>query len=636
MRDEERAFYNEAANRNVNKKADTDMDEEARYDRHIASGGLDHRNANRGATQLNSNIDLNTPPVDDEVARMMRHIASGGLNHRNANLGTVQTAPNVAPSFPLADEDDEVMRMARHIASGGLDHRNANQGGAQAAPDVPPNVPPVDDDDEAARLERESQRRRSVAGDVNDEADRLERESQRRRAESNRRNNEPDNLVDDPEAAAMGGSDRNRPDNRQPRNPEGPHPPAFFNRECSNIFTRMRDRAREMVLRIYDQSQEMSITGRMMNRISIAYNGFWAGHHERRAVAQKNRLDASNLLINNLDQSIAAMRGTIENLQRQGMPGTASIQLQIRTIEERRNNELRNRDIIQTELESREGRMNNYTNRRDRAVDRLVGVYDERLRLMQNELANLQSQRNLMDIEIARAEMGNRDTLARLRTLEEQKAQIAEALALSGMSTRAVRIDSTIRLFDQMIREGNEQIQANRNMWTERKTRINASIAEMDRRSNPHRDNREQLIRIKEGRPLDLDVETRMRGENPDVMADTEVRNRRNAAEAGATANDGAHRGNATQAESRERLRIDDMVSGWNRYLQAEFGDSMTTGENSAVLDLADFLNRSRLSAGDGWDVEGFRTLLQVYYRTTRNRNGRLNEAIERFFQPGQ
>ena len=232
-----------------------------------------------------------------------------------------------------------------------------------------------------------------------------------------------------------------------------------------------------------------------------------------------------------------------------------------------------------------------------------------------------------MDVSIAVMNTRHAKIVEKMNDLEEKKNNLAEALAMSGMSERKVRRSEVIKLYDEQIRKGYENMRQEKESAEIRKNKMDERIAVEDRKSNPYRDKREEFVRIKENRPLDMGVETRTRSAGFDgrESAQGHVRN----VESGESDQSGEN--GERMAEIKGRVPANVLVSHWNRHIHEGASNGVDFGGASSMLDQRDFFNISGLSQNEALGVKDFMDILSKYYKYRKVSNDNLNATIKRF-----
>ncbi len=349
--------------------------------------------------------------------------------------------------------------------------------------------------------------------------------------------------------------------------------------------------------------------------MEIAFNQFWIDRHEEKSVEFKNKMDGLDLKSKAFEQSKKEIESVIENLEQKNIPGVASLKLKVKVIERQRTNSLNEKDKIHTKFKARKNKIELYTNERDRVADKLIGRYEEKLKPMEKELENLQTCKDQAELVIAVTEVKHKEQIADLDGTEKSKTQVEEAFRKTGMSEKEIR--ESVKETEKHLSQSREKIRTEKENLAQRKAEINAKIAKVDAKANPYRDKRKEFARVKEGRPLKIDVPTIERGQEFKGTEETTEREPSVKAEK-----------ETVEEDKDERLETSNYISGWNSYLQEKYGKELP-GE---LIDSEDFLGLTKLSAKSKLDFEDFKKILTLYYKLRKIPVDKLNKNIDNFF----
>lgn len=407
---------------------------------------------------------------------------------------------------------------------------------------------------------------------------------------------------------------------------------AFLNSENQSFWGRMSEGGKKLVSQAYEGFYKIPGVNRVVGKLEIAYNQFWIDKHEEKAVDFKNKMDGLDLKAGAFEQSKKEIESVIEDLKSQNIPGVESLQLKIKVIDQQKINLLNEKDKAQSKFEARENKAKLYTNERDRVADKLIGNYNEKLKPMEKELENLQTCKDQVDLEITVTEVKHKERTAKLDGIEKRKTQVEEALRRTGMSEKEIRKFEAVKTLDGFLNQGREYIRLEKENLAKRKAEINAKIAKVDAKANPYRDKREEFARVKEGRPLKINVPTRERGQ--EFIGTEETTSHTRAENSGYESPRTYERESSVETEEetveedKERLKTLNYISGWNSYLQEKYGKKLP-GE---LIDPKDFLRSTRLSAEHKLDFKDFKNILTKYYKFRKIPADKLNKSIDKFF----
>jgi hypothetical protein len=258
-----------------------------------------------------------------------------------------------------------------------------------------------------------------------------------------------------------------------------------------------------------------------------------------------------------------------------------------------------------------------YTNKRDRIADKLISRYNEKLEPMEKELERLQTRKDQIDLLIAVTEVKHKERKAKLDDIEKKKTQVEEALRRTGMSEKEIRKFKGVKTLEDFLAQGRENIKVEKENLAQKKTEIEKKIARVDARANPYRDKREEFARVKERRPLKMELGTRKRGKE---FKDTEE------IRAHARREDETE----TVEENKERSKISLYISGWNAHLRKKYGKKVS-GE--LIIDTNEFLKTTGFLKDARLDFKDFKNILGKYYKVKRLPGDKFSKSIDEFFE---
>ncbi len=406
--------------------------------------------------------------------------------------------------------------------------------------------------------------------------------------------------------------------------------PIPLNSKNQNFWGGMSEGGRKIASQVYEGLYKIPGVNRVVGKMEIAYNQFSIDKHEKKSVELKNKMDGLGLKIEAFEQSKKEIESFIENLKQQSIPGVASLESKVKDIDRQKNNLLDEKNRVESKFKEREDKIKLYTNERDRVADKLIGRYEEKLKPMEKELENLQTCKDHAELVIAVTEVKHKEQIADLDGTEKSKTEVEEAFRRTGMSEKEIR--KSVKETERYLSQSREKIWTEKENLNRREAEINAKIAKVDAKANPYRDKREEFVRVKEGRPLKIDVPTRERGQ--EFKGTEETTSHTRAENSGYESSRTYERESSVEAEEetveedKERLETSNYISDWNSYLQKKY-KKILPGE---LIDQKDFLGLTGLSAEHKLDFKDFKNILTKYYKFRKIPADKLNKSIDNFF----
>ncbi len=278
---------------------------------------------------------------------------------------------------------------------------------------------------------------------------------------------------------------------------------ALTEAENRNVYERLGASGKKMWESLSDDARHLfkraqetvaDTPNAILGKFQLAYRQFWADRHETKAARLKEKMDGLNLAIQDLGNSAHALESNVAQIRAQNLPGAERLELAVKTLELRQRELLNKRDKLQSKFEAQENRRNLFINKRDALADRFIHTYNERMEPLGGVLENLSRQRDRLELLGAVKETQWREQSERL-----------DAIA------RVAQNNPSLKEVWKIVAEGRAKINREKMFFNKRRAEIEGRIAKVDKRANPYRDKRDQFERIKQGRPIKMNVEPRTR-----------------------------------------------------------------------------------------------------------------------------
>jgi len=412
---------------------------------------------------------------------------------------------------------------------------------------------------------------------------------------------------------------------------------SFLQLENKSFLGRMSDAGKKIVGEAYSTIARATGADVLIGKLQIAGSQYWIDRNEEKVVGLKSKMDGFDLKSGALDQSKKQLSSAIEDLKAQQIPGFESLQLKLKEIDQEKTELQNKKDRIQSKLEARKNQIGLFTNERDGIVNEVVSRYDENLAPIEKELEGLQVNRDQVDLLVTVAEVRLREQSEKLSEIEKSKIKIEGALRGTGMSEGDIKEFVAVKALDGQLTEGRQNIKKEREAMLQKKAKINRKIATVDAKANIYRDKREKLLRIKEGRPLKIDVKPRERGIGFRGEEEIEAHSRVEGSETEqvdeeALSGGEPEKGVETVIEKKDRLKTGELISNWNGYLQDQYRDDkkQISGE---LIDLKDFLKATRMSENYVLDFKDFKNILGKYYKLRKISPDKFSRHIDGYLK---
>lgn len=391
-----------------------------------------------------------------------------------------------------------------------------------------------------------------------------------------------------------------------------------FNIKNQSLWSRMKEGARNIAMEIYDKAIKFPVQ-KTLAKMGIGYNEYMADWNEKTAVKFKEQMDAIEKKKGVYDSTKKEMESLIVELKGQGLPGSESLQIKLRDIEDQKRKLDNKKDTIQSKFEYYDSMTRLWTEKRDNIADRLISNYDEKLKPMEGKLDYLKSCQDELDIQESVTKIEHDRETAKLNDLSQRIEKIETGLKLVGTDSSEIR--KILKPLTEQVLAGSEKIKLAKEELKNKRMAINTAIVDADEKANPYRDNREQFVRIKDRRPIDMNVEKRKTGKvfdkntvieggtrkvNEMTESETEEDSEIEKAEAGAVPPVIQNPENIKNTT--DRLKTSTLINSWNEYLKSK-------NIKDGILVPAEFMKLTKMSDKIEPTEEEFKTVLTNYLK---------------------
>lgn len=377
---------------------------------------------------------------------------------------------------------------------------------------------------------------------------------------------------------------------------------------------RTSEKTREGLSKIPGETAEgiYNIPGvaRILGKMEITYNQFWADKHEEKALGLKDKMDNFDLKTKTLEGAQKDLEEKIKAFKKSGFP-VGSLDLGLRDIERQKEEIAKKRDVIQSRFEARDSNRKLYINERDRVADKLINRYEKKLQPFEKTIEDLKISRDQLDLASTIAEIKNEQKEEEYKKLEQDIKVAEESLRASGKKEWTIGRDKTLKLVRAEIIKGRKEIAERRESITKERFELNRKIAEVDKKANPLRDKKREFVRIKQRRPIDTNVKPREREKNTSFEEESKDYKREVSPEEipSGTFEDGAEE--IEDLEIKEVLPLPVLISIWNNHLKAS---SKVENFQSKLINVKDFVKAQQMFGEVDLSFKDFKKILESYY----------------------
>jgi hypothetical protein len=295
--------------------------------------------------------------------------------------------------------------------------------------------------------------------------------------------------------------------NRVPPEPERITP--IIENNNKSLWNKISGGAKEIMSNAYEGIYMTPGLNKVVGKMEIAYNQFWMDKKEGKAARLKDKMDSfgsQNSVLENAKTEISKASSMLEEM---GLPGVGSNLRAEKKIETQISKNENKMDKLQGRIEDRENRIKLFANKRDAIADRLITHYEKKLSPIEGRLGELEDQRNEIELLCISSEIKLGEQKAKVKKIEESKAQIEAVYLKAGYSDKQIRKNDSIKMLNDQINSIYTGIQLEQAKIADKRKEINAKIAKVNRKAEPYRNKKNNFIRVKNNRPIDFGLKER-------------------------------------------------------------------------------------------------------------------------------
>ena len=392
----------------------------------------------------------------------------------------------------------------------------------------------------------------------------------------------------------------------------------------------------------YKELYKIPEVNRLVGKLEIGYNQFWADKHEEKAVALKGEMDSCVSKISNLDETKSKLLSIIESLGSRG----EKFMLTVRDIDRQREDYVTKQERIHTKLEARQETIDGYMGKRDLVADRLIGYYDKELGPMNEKIEKLGTERNEYELAVTVTELRHRQLEEQNSFTEARKKEIEALYRSLDMTDKEIRKDPGIMEFEAELKSSREKMRKEREVLAEKRLEIDERVAKAEAKANPYRDERNEFVRVTKRGKIDIKVAPKV-DEIPyegrkDVdrtgapLPKEEYRETTRARNvildenlpAGGFAGEGASRVEGNESNEDKRPKLEAYVTEWNK-----LPGNIKNADLLPKIDNVDFYRTLKgLNKDFKLSMSEFKKVLTGYYKVKGKLTGPAKVALDRAF----
>lgn len=295
--------------------------------------------------------------------------------------------------------------------------------------------------------------------------------------------------------------------NQAPLEPERIAP--IIENNNKSLWGKISGGAKEIMSNAYEGIYLTPGLNKVVGKMEIAYNQFWMDKKEGKAARLKDKMDSFGSQNDALESAKSEISKASSMLEEMGLPGVASNLRAEKKIETQISKNENKIDKLQGKIEDRENRIKLFANKRDAIADRLITHYEKKLSPIEGRLGVLEEQRNEIELLCISSEVQLDEQKARVKKIEESRAQIEAVYLKAGYSDKQIRKNDSIKMLNDQINSIYTGIQLEQAKIADKRKEINTKIAKINRKAEPYRNKKNNFIRVKNNRPIDFGLKER-------------------------------------------------------------------------------------------------------------------------------
>jgi len=387
----------------------------------------------------------------------------------------------------------------------------------------------------------------------------------------------------------------------------------FIEPENKGFFNKMSTGGKKIMSMAYEGIYKIPVVNRAVAKMEIAYNQFWIDKKEEKSVELKGKMDGLDIQSKTFGESKQEIISVMEDLKKEGNPGAASLQLKIKEIEREEAKIANKKNTIQSKIELRENKIKIFTNKRDQVADKLIGKYEKKLSPLEGKLENLQVYKDKLDLFVVSTEAKHEEQTAKLNIIKERKQILEQKFMSLGQSDRQIRRDKTIKFLEEQIETGHQKIEVEKKIMNAKNEEMNKKIAKADAKAMPYRDMKDEFIRVKDRRPIKIDLKEREKIVENKTTESTTSHTRTEAREETKAEQTTAHTREPSSATAafENMPAVSQHILSINEYLKRNNASELQINQH-------EFLRATKLTEGLHVTQKKFKEIIAIYYKNKK------------------
>ena len=394
---------------------------------------------------------------------------------------------------------------------------------------------------------------------------------------------------------------------------------ALLEPQNEGLWNKMSAKGKQIMSNVYEGIYKTPGVNRLVGKMEIAYNQFWIDKKEEKAVELKGKMDALSFRKESLSEVQQEIENAAQELDEDGISGSTKLMLRHKELETQKTKIEKKEDKLQGRIEKKENRINLYTNKRDAIADKLITHYEKKLSPIEGRLEVLEEKQNKVELISIAAEVKLDEQYAKLKNLEERKIIIEKKYTAAGFTERQINRDDVIKELARQINTGYSNISIEKGIIAAKREEVNRKVAKVDKKAEPYRNRKNEFIRVKDNRPVKIDLEERV---EPREFKGTEETTSHTRAKNGEGNNYGEevkssqnHTENVGSAFENMH-EFSNLISNYNELISGVIKKDKKL--SILQIDEKDLIKATKISRTSRMTTKNFARILEQYYKTKK------------------
>ncbi len=385
--------------------------------------------------------------------------------------------------------------------------------------------------------------------------------------------------------------------------------------DSKSIFEKMSDKAKKIASAVYEGVYQMPVANRIVGKMEIAYNQKIIDIYDKKMAKRKNKLDAIDYCLNIFETAEKELPEFKKELEKEGVPGTASLEIQLKKIAQQKEEFLNKRDKIQTKFEAKENKRDLFIEKRDAVAKKLIDYYEEKLKPYEQKIESFNKEKARWEQLLQETELRHQNIEQRLKELEDKKTHLEELYKKMGWSERKIKHVESTKEIEKYVTGKRKQLHLERESIEKEILKNQKKISKLETKVNPYLDKKQAFVRVTERQKIDYKVKKRERGTKEEETREEEIREEE-IREEGIEEEEVETEEKLGMEEEKEKVfekepefALKEVINKWNNYLKEEHSDAFKTYGIDELI----FAKESGLKLDKNFKISEWNRLMKEY-----------------------